>query len=132
MLYCSRRRVPALTSFRTTSIAGEYSRNWCADWKPPTSSVWNHTSNPLSQKPRQEVSVSPCLRGEIGSHGKADQRRPVAVRGDLATGFCRAGDGVQRVGGDSERALPLGLFLPSATTRMGDCRIHRHAGRDED
>src|SRR6266496_1314291 len=65
------------------------------------------------------------------SDAQAHQCRPALIHSYAVAGIRRAGDGVQRFGGDGKGALSFWILFSAPPIGLGDCRLRCHAGWHE-
>ena len=88
-------------------------------------------SGPATGGERPEREPAAAASPEAANNGQARQRRQVAVHGHAVAGLHRAGDGLQRLGGDGEGALRFALRIPGAADGVGRGRTARHGRHHE-
>src|SRR6202041_1089537 len=85
----------------------------------PANTARNQDNQQSAFNNRQFLSVTPLLRGEMNSHGKAGQCRSLVVYRDYAAGVCGTGDGVFGVGGDGAGAVWIALCISVEAIDLG-------------
>ena len=107
-------------------------RSLAADARRYDSRARTKSVNRRCRQSKISTIVSPCLRGEMKSHGKARQCRSLVVYRHHGAGICWPGHGVFGVGGDGQGALRLALCFPVEAVGLGRgraCRDGRHHAR---